>query len=131
MNAHRLFAYRPSLVLTSIVMMAPIPALAHSASRVAALPVVVAVFGVIGLVCFGLSLFSVILWRRSLRGASSPWLKRMAILDCIVSLQIFGVWLLVGARFSGGHVVLLCTALAMATLGVICFRQAQRSQTPL
>ena len=131
MNAHSLFAYMVSLVLISIVMMAPVPALAHSASRVAALPVVIAVFGVLGLVCLSLSTFSLFLWRRSRRGAASPWLKRMAILDCIIALQIFGVWLLVGARFSGSHAVLLCAALAMAVIGVGCIKEAKRTSAPL
>ena len=118
------------IVLNAVCLM-PVDAMAHSASRVAALPVVIAVFGVLGLVCLSLSTFSLFLWRRSRRGSSSPWLKRIAILDCIVALQIFGVWLLVGARFSGSHAVLFCAALAMTVIGIGCIQEAKRTSAPL
>ena len=121
------FVHRLSLFLVFLgLSIHPSEGLAHSASRVEGLAVLLVMFGALLLVCFILALFSFILLRRSVRGVASPWLKRFGMIDGVVSLQILGIWLFVGGNVEGSQLVLLCASIAMATLSGVCFKFAHR-----
>jgi RsiW-degrading membrane proteinase PrsW (M82 family) len=82
------------------------------------------VFLIIVLVCGLLTMMTIILLRKAHRNAPSPWLKRIGVLDGVLGLQVMAIWVLLGAQFSGGQLMLFALSLSMFSLCALSLRRS-------